>query len=51
MERLVKQAKAAGMKVECATCHDGLDDARYDLLKKDAREQLTKMIAALSASR
>lgn len=47
MDRMVKQAKAAGMNVECATCHNGLDDAKYDLLKKDARDQLTKMVAKI----
>jgi hypothetical protein len=48
MERLVKQAKAkTGTKPECDSCHDGINDGHYDVLKKDGRSQFDKMLASL----
>jgi hypothetical protein len=49
MDALVKKAKEkTGTKPECSDCHDGVDDGRYDVLKKDGRKRFDELIAALS---
>jgi hypothetical protein len=46
MNRLVDKLKAkTGETVECPKCHNGLDDGRYDLLKKDAAKELEVLLA------
>jgi hypothetical protein len=48
MKKMVKQAKAKmGGELDCKTCHEGVDDDRYDVLKKDGRAQFDKMLAVL----
>src|SRR5689334_5402303 len=47
MEGLMKQVKAkTGKKPECDSCHEGINDGKYDALKKDGREQFDKMLAS-----
>jgi hypothetical protein len=48
MEALMKQVKAkTGIKPECASCHEGIDDGRYDVLKQDGRKRFDDMMASL----
>ncbi len=48
MKDLVSQAKKkSGKALECKTCHDGIEDSRYDLLTKDARDRFKEMLAAV----
>lgn len=46
MKRLVKQARAAGMKTKCARCHKDMDTLE---LERDARDQLRKLLEAVRA--
>jgi hypothetical protein len=48
MHRIVDAVKVkTGNKPKCESCHDGVDNDRYDVLKNDGREQFDKMIASL----
>jgi hypothetical protein len=45
MNRLKKKLKEkTGESIDCAKCHDGTEDGRYDLLKKDAAKQLDALL-------
>ena len=48
MRELVSRGKKkSGKDLECKTCHDGIEDSRYDLLRKDARERFKELLATL----
>jgi len=48
MKKMVLKARAKmGQDLDCNTCHEGGDDVRYDLLKKDGRAQFDKMVVIL----
>jgi hypothetical protein len=48
MNRLKKKLKQqTGETMDCSKCHDGIDDGRYDLLKKDAAKQLDALLVRL----
>jgi hypothetical protein len=40
-----KVNKGGGQKVECGSCHEGVDDGRYDLLTKDGRDRFKSFVA------
>jgi hypothetical protein len=46
MKTLVRDARKAGVKMECDECHK--DPARYDVLADDARVKLDKLLKAAS---
>lgn len=43
MKKMVKTAKAHGVKFKCTTCHTAMDDLT---LKKTARDDFKKLLAA-----
>ena len=47
MKDMVKKAKGQMEGLDCKTCHEGVDDGHYDVLKKDGRAQFDKMLAVL----
>jgi hypothetical protein len=48
MKKMVLKARASmGKDLDCKSCHEGGDDPRYDVLKKDGRAQFDKMVAVL----
>jgi hypothetical protein len=48
MKDLVSRGKKkSGKDLGCKTCHDGIEDSRYDLLRKDARERFKELLATL----
>jgi hypothetical protein len=44
MKTLVRDARKAGVKMECDECHK--DPARYDVIADDARAKLDKLLKA-----
>ena len=46
MKTLVRDARKAGVKIECDECHK--DPARYDVIADDARAKLDKLLKAAS---
>jgi hypothetical protein len=46
MKDMVKQGKAAGVKMECDDCHK--DEKQYDVLTDDAKDKFKKLLAALA---
>src|SRR5436190_23705901 len=48
MKKMVQKARPSmGKDLDCKSCHEGGDDPRYDVLKKDGRTQFDKMVAVL----
>jgi hypothetical protein len=46
MKNLVREARKAGVKMECDECHK--DPARYDVLADDARGKLDKLMKSVA---
>jgi hypothetical protein len=52
MKKMVSDAnKKGGPELKCEACHEGVNDDRYDLLKKDGRDRFTKLLADLKPKR
>jgi hypothetical protein len=45
MKEMVKQGKAAGVKMDCDDCHK--DDVHYDQLTAEGKDKFKKLLAAL----
>lgn len=46
MREMVDKAKKTQHGLNCDTCHEGVDDGRYDLLKKDGRSRFDALVVA-----
>ena len=49
MKEMVKQGRAAGVKLECDECHK--EPARYDVLTVDARDKFKKLQQAIEPAK
>ena len=49
MKEMIKQGRAAGVKLECDECHK--EPARYDVLTADARDKFKKLQQAIEPAK